>query len=483
MSRARVVGVALAVGTLGLLPGCAWISQADVSLTGGSPNQLSDHHWISPNGRHVFFDSPATDLVPETAAGDPGNPAIYRRDNKTGVTTRLRGDASLSKDAGISQDLQRILLSGSSTGGYVVWDRGGGNDLPVAVDSAERPLAGGTAAATLSGDGRFVAFRQERETDVATLVRDLDSGTTREVASTSKTADNTWLGYFLGFPPLSISHDGSVVVQSTCVRSEFISRLPSCLAWHLELVDVIGRAVATPRPDQPGEFQARISGDGRFVAFTDGEGVRAYNRLNGTVQLISADRDGQAASGSEPSISANGRYIAFSSSARNLIEGFDVFQIHVYIRDRVRGTTTLASTDLDGDQLPGFSAWPVTSARGRYVVFRNFSTATGTWGLFTKSVRIPRIEQVTPPTGARGTTVRLDVSGSAFLPGAEISVSQNLTYLRTSFPTVSEQSAQFDVTIPDDAPTGAYDVTIYVPGAFSRESGAGTRCSGCFTVS
>jgi hypothetical protein len=53
----------------------------------------------------------------------------------------------------------------------------------------------------------------------------------------------------------------------------------------------------------------------------------------------------------------DGRYVAFTSDARDLVAGVDRFDVQVYVRDRVAGTTTLASVNADGDEAVGDTAW------------------------------------------------------------------------------------------------------------------------------
>jgi hypothetical protein len=73
-------------------------------------------------------------------------------------------------------------------------------------------------------------------------------------------------------------------------------------------------------------------------------------------------------------VSADGRYVAFSSSASNLVENLSPAVEEVYIRDTVGGTTVTASVDPTG-AIPGnkASSAPQISANGQFVLF--YSTA------------------------------------------------------------------------------------------------------------
>lgn len=70
-----------------------------------------------------------------------------------------------------------------------------------------------------------------------------------------------------------------------------------------------------------------------------------------------------------PSISADGRYVAFESRAPNLAPGDTNADVDVFIRDRTTGRTSLASVDSAGRQLAGATYYPSLSADGRYIAF------------------------------------------------------------------------------------------------------------------
>ena len=124
-----------------------------------------------------------------------------------------------------------------------------------------------------------------------------------------------------------------------------------------------------------------ISADGRYVAFhadatnlvkDDTNGVRdifVHDLLTGETQRVSVTSDGIQGNGSAgfPAISADGRYVAFSSDATNLVEG--VTNGGVFVHDRVTGDTTLVSVASDGTQADNGAGFPAMSADGRYVAF------------------------------------------------------------------------------------------------------------------
>ena len=135
-------------------------------------------------------------------------------------------------------------------------------------------------------------------------------------------------------------------------------------------------------------FQPSISSDGRYVAFysdasnlvsgdTNGTGdVFVKDLLTGTITRVSTDAaNAQANSSStESSISSDGRYVAFRSNASNLVTGDTNGTYDVFVKDLLTGTITRVSTDAANAQANSTSFDPSISSDGRYVAF--YSTAS-----------------------------------------------------------------------------------------------------------
>ncbi|MGZ8159790.1 MAG: hypothetical protein ACXWT4_13385 [Methylobacter sp.] len=134
-----------------------------------------------------------------------------------------------------------------------------------------------------------------------------------------------------------------------------------------------------------GGFQEVISADGRYVAFFSDSGdlvqgdtngsydIFVHDRLTGTATRVSVDSAGMEGNGSSsnstPSISADGRYVAFQSWADNLVSGDTNVAADVFVHDRTTGKTTRVSVNSVGKQGNATSEWPSISADGRYVAF------------------------------------------------------------------------------------------------------------------
>jgi uncharacterized repeat protein (TIGR01451 family) len=145
--------------------------------------------------------------------------------------------------------------------------------------------------------------------------------------------------------------------------------------------------------DRDSELPA-VSADGRFVAFaslsdnlvpgdTNGAAdIFVRDRLTGTTERVSVSSAGAQANGNSglldgmggPSISADGRYVAFDSEASNLVKGDTNGAPDIFVRDRLTETTERVSVASDGTQGNGDSTHPSISADGSRVAFGSFAS-------------------------------------------------------------------------------------------------------------
>ncbi len=129
---------------------------------------------------------------------------------------------------------------------------------------------------------------------------------------------------------------------------------------------------------------AAVSGDGRYVAFTSNASnlvvgdlagnadVFVRDLVSGTTERVSIGQtgiEGDAPSGDGIAISADGRYVVFSSDATNFILNDTNGLTDIFVRDRMLNTTTRVSVDSLGNEATGTSFQPSISADGRYVAF------------------------------------------------------------------------------------------------------------------
>ena len=133
---------------------------------------------------------------------------------------------------------------------------------------------------------------------------------------------------------------------------------------------------------------AAISGDGRYVAFHsyatnlvagDDNGFKAdifvYDRQTDTLECVSLATDGSVGNGfsTSPSISGDGRFVAFESWAYDLVPGDANNRMDVFVYDRQTDSMEMVSRASTGVQGNDQSQYPAISADGRCVVFRSTS--------------------------------------------------------------------------------------------------------------
>jgi WD40-like Beta Propeller Repeat len=130
-----------------------------------------------------------------------------------------------------------------------------------------------------------------------------------------------------------------------------------------------------------------ISADGRFVAFENGadnlvpgdtngaSDVFVHDRLTNLTTMVSVNSAGIPGDWSSirPVISADGRFVAFQSFASNFVPGDTSHGNHVYVHDRQTGETTRVSVNSSGVKGGTDSFWPSISADGRFVAFGSWA--------------------------------------------------------------------------------------------------------------
>jgi Tol biopolymer transport system component len=167
--------------------------------------------------------------------------------------------------------------------------------------------------------------------------------------------------------------------------------LSTCIASHAQAQSALTSCVSISSAGAPGDsgsLSPAISKDGRYVAFqsyastlvagdTNGKSdIFVRDRWTDTTTRISLDSNGIQSDGNsfDPALSADGRYVAFSSDATNLVPGDTNGLRDIFVRDNATGHVTRVSVDSVGGQADGASITPVISADGRFVAFASFAT-------------------------------------------------------------------------------------------------------------
>ncbi|MCL5292105.1 MAG: hypothetical protein M1548_06200, partial [Actinobacteria bacterium] len=328
---------ALVSGTLAL----GTTTCVSLSSTGEQGNGYGSWNTINADGRYVAFMSYASNLVPDDTNS---NGDIFVRDRLLSTTTRVSVSSTgvqangYSGRPAISAD-GRYVAFWSAASNLVPDDTNSADDIfvhdrllstttRVSVSSTGVQANGYSGYPVISADGRYVAFSSHANNLVDgdtnaiddIFVRDLQAGTTRRV---------------------SISSTGEQGNGNSI--------------WHA------------------------ISADGRYVAFSsdannlvDGDtnaasDIFVHDVQAGATKRVSVLSTGEQTNGysSNPSISADGSYVAFSSDATNLVDGDTNSNGDIFVRDRLLSTTTRVSVSSTGVQANGYSGRPAISADGR----------------------------------------------------------------------------------------------------------------------
>lgn len=185
----------------------------------------------------------------------------------------------------------------------------------------------------------------------------------------------------------SIDASGSKVVflsySSNFVPGDFNGNQSDVLVGSVQLdgLALASRSTAGQQ-SSAGAVPGQISGDGRYIVFSSpsnnlvandfngASDVFRFDTLTGVTELVSRSlSNGFGNAGSfAPSVSFDGRYVAFESTATNLSSSVGV-GICIYVRDMAAGTTRLASVASDGSPANLGSAHASISGDGRYVTF------------------------------------------------------------------------------------------------------------------
>ena len=191
-------------------------------------------------------------------------------------------------------------------------------------------------------------------------------------------------------------------------------------------------------------FHPAISADGRYVAFTsyaanlvagDANGVEDVfirDRVAGTTELVSLDSSGMQANGgvSCASISTDARYVTFYGSASNLVPGDTNGTMDVFVRDRLTGTTERVSVDSGGAQGNSDSYGGPISPDGRYVAFHSTAKnlvpgdTNGKMDVFLRDRQTGTTERLSVDSG--GTQGDGDSSDPALTPDGRFAAFQSM---------------------------------------------------------
>jgi hypothetical protein len=423
-----------------------------VSVSSGNTeaNMLSFSPAISGDGRYVAFVSNASNLV----TGDTNRaPDVFVRDTTAGTTTRVsvtntgaqaNGSADWTTPPAISNDGRYVAFASNASNlvaadtntawDVFVRDRTLNTTKLVTLTTAGVQGSGGQGAGPrISPDGRYIVYSSgatlvsgDTNNVLDVFVRDRTLNTTTRVSVSSAGAQQT-----LGSKWPAISKDGRYVtflsLGTTLVAGDTNNQ------W-----DVFVR-------DRTTNTTTRVN--------VKGAGVQS---LNGNPQYA-------------PAISGDGRYVTFDSTASDLIAGDTTNGADVFVRDRTRNTTTRVSVDSAGNQsMNGSSNGVAISGDGRYIAYISSATNLVTndtnhrWDVIVRANPDLTVTSASPQTAARGATTTITLTGTHFLPGVSAFLGNNVTL--TAVNLTSENQVALTINVESSATTGPRPVVVYNTG-------------------
>jgi uncharacterized delta-60 repeat protein len=373
---------------------------------------------ISADGRFVVFASNATDLVPGfTDANGAGGTDVYLRDRQTGTTTLVSHNSDQFFTGGDGSSQNPVI---SADGNFIAYESdagnlGGGDGLAtgrdvfyydVQNDSTQlisgtfdgMPNDGPSTSPSISADGAFVAFAStsggivDNQASVGSpliYLRDIQS---EGIQLVSRASDGTPIA---NDTTPTVSNDGRFVAY---VTTDGVAPGDGNGVADVYVFDAQGNTttlVSHGTGGLAGNGPSRdpvISGDGSTIAFdsdatnlvtadtTASTDVLLYNVGTGVLSLASVNLAGTSTGNGPsklPSISTDGRFVAFSSTAGDLLSGTAAgaqLSSDVFVRDTVSGTTSVVSLAASGAIASGPSDAAAISADGSTVAFHSLAT-------------------------------------------------------------------------------------------------------------
>ena len=386
------------------------IQRVSVSSSGTEGNNISYQPSISSNGRYVAFGSEASNLI----SNDTNNASdIFRHDTQTGNTIRVNVNSAgqqsnaFSSSSRISAD-GRYISFYSTSSNLVANDTNSNSDIfrhdtqtgetiRVNLNSVGLQANGNSLESDMSGDGRYVAFISN-----ATNLVNSDLNGLRDVFRHDIQTGNTILvskstnGIQANDYPtgLSISADGRYVAfisEATNLVSNDTNNTFDVFKHDAQtgITTRVNVSSVGQQANAESLLYTDISENGRYIIFNSyatnlvsGDtnsnlDIFRHDSQTGETIRVNLNSGGQQASSSSngiPTVSADGRYVVFRSSAANLVSNDTNVNGDIFKHDTQTGETIRINLNSDNQQANDDSLQSAISADGRYVVFNSKAT-------------------------------------------------------------------------------------------------------------
>jgi hypothetical protein len=382
-----------------------------VSTGGGNPDNLAMKPSSSQDGRYIAYVSAATNLV---SSDTNGQTDIFVRDRLNGTTTMLSVSSSGVQANGPSNRAQisangRYVTFESTATNLVSGDTNAKSDIFVRdqvlnttqlVSSSSAGVIGNdySGEPDISADGKHVVFNSYATNLVSSpsityngvYVKNLSSG---EVKLVSKSASGVAPNALINTP--SISCEGRFIIFSSGANN-LVSGDPNYPLvknkQRIYLVDMLNGGTldyltgTADKSMSPGQISCNgnyiplvsaasniVSGDTNLVNDTF-----LYDRINSSFERISISSTGTEGNGANygesMSVSNDGKFVTFASTATNMVSGDTNGKVDVFLRNRQAGTTEVISMNASSVLGDGDSLDAAISYDGRYVSYTSAAT-------------------------------------------------------------------------------------------------------------
>ncbi len=315
--------------------------------SGNIANAYSGSGSINSTGRYVAFSSYGSNLVP----GDSnGTIDTFWKDINTGQVLRCSTDSS-GNQANLESTGSSISSDGRYVGFYsrannlVTGDTNGQSDIfrkdlvtgetaRCSTDSSGNQSNGTSSYVRLSSDGRYVAF----QSDASNLVVGDNNGKT------------------------DVFRKDLVSGETLCCSMDSLNQIGNNASMYMS-INSDGRYVAFQS-----DTSNLVAGDNNLKTdifrkdLVTGEILRCSTNL--------ANQEGNNIS-TFPSISMDGRFVAFDSTSSNLVTGDNNNSSDIFRKDLITGAIVRCSTDASGAEKSGHSTYASINADGRYIAFKS----------------------------------------------------------------------------------------------------------------
>jgi hypothetical protein len=352
----------ISIVTMTVLIGLAGFTSLSKAQSGGTTTRVSvasdgiegnsDSYYSSVNddGRFVAFTSPSNNLVVNDTNFFND---VFVHNRQTGITERV--SIATNGNEGNGQSVFAVM---NSEARYVVFDSLASNLVPndtngewdIFVRDRILSTTERVSLATNSNQGNYASVRPDVNADGRFVV-------------------------FISFANTLVPNDNNNM-SDVFLRDRTLGTTTR--------VNINSAGTETNGPSD----NVSINADGRYVVFGSNASNLVSNDTNDTYDIFLRDLEteittrvsvatgGMQSNGTStiPTISEDGRYIAFQSDANNLVPNDNNNNSDIFVHDRLTNSTELASVSITGGTGDSGSLHPDLSSNGRYVVFKSGAT-------------------------------------------------------------------------------------------------------------